>query len=167
MIHAVAWPSLLRKYYLCPAGNLQRQTYDVPHFAARGHLASSPLGHAVALDVKALGELLPRQAGELHEPRQPFAEVLWEQLRLRGVYRVHTFASSPRTNGLVKDGVTMYRRGGSWSRIGTLRLPSHQTHKKWPPGSQLVYTQFTRACYPKTVCRLSGSIIFASEQETE
>ena len=54
----------------------------------RGDLASSPLGHAVTPDAEALGELLPRKDGHLHEPRQALTEVLWEQLRVRGVYRV-------------------------------------------------------------------------------
>ena len=59
---------------------------DVPHLSAGGNLTPAPLHHAVTLDAEALGELLPRQTGELYEPLQPVAEVLREEFRVRALY---------------------------------------------------------------------------------
>ena len=71
----------LWKHDLNSAGNRPCQTHDVPHLPAGGDSTVAPLHHAVKLDTEALGELLPRQTGELCEPLQPLAEVFREGRR--------------------------------------------------------------------------------------
>ena len=73
----------LWKHDLDSAGDRPRQTHDVPHLASGGDSTLAPLDHAVLIDAEALGELSPRQIGDLGEPLQPLAEVLRENLRVK------------------------------------------------------------------------------------
>ena len=73
-------PAGLRHDDLQAAGDRPRQPGDMPHLPAGEDRTFEPLGHAVVINAKALGELLPRQTGKLD---QPLPEVLREELRVR------------------------------------------------------------------------------------